>query len=243
MSTADEKMKFRDCLPSYIGWEPQFDNLNGYCRRPVVEMESHARAFYESICRRRTVRDFSAEPVPDEVIRLALRAAATAPSGANLQPWHFAVVKDPALKRRIRVAAEEEEKAFYQSRAPQEWLDALKPLGTDERKPFLEIAPVLIAVFSVNHTSLDDGRRVKHYYVPHSTGIATGFLIAALHEAGLATMTHTPSPMGFLNDICRRPASEKPFLLLVTGFPADGCTVPRFGGVKKSEDEFSSWLY
>jgi nitroreductase len=242
MSTADEEMKFRDYLPSFIGREPQFDCLSGYRRRPVVEMESHARAFYESISRRRTVRDFSGEPVPDEVIRLALRAAATAPSGGNLQPWHFAVLKDPALKRRIRVAAEEEERAFYESRAPQEWLDALRPLGTDASKPFLEIAPVLIAVFSLNHTTLDNGRRVKHYYVPHSTGIATGFLIAALHEAGLATLTHTPSPMGFLNDICQRPASEKPFLLLVTGFPADGCTVPRFGGVKKSENEFSSWL-
>jgi iodotyrosine deiodinase len=233
---------FRDCLLSSIGQAPQLDPLSGFHRKTRSEMESSARTFYESIARRRTVRDFSDEPVPDEVIRLALRAAGTAPSGANLQPWHFVVVKNPLLKRRIRMAAEEEERAFYDKRAPQEWLDALRPLGTDAEKPFLEIAPVLIAIFSQNHTELREGTRVKHYYVPHSTGIATGFLITALHQAGLVTLTHTPSPMGFLNEICQRPASEKPFLLLVTGFPADDCKVPRFGGVKKSDDEFSSWL-
>ncbi|MDQ7980978.1 nitroreductase family protein [Paraburkholderia sp. SARCC-3016] len=233
---------FRDHLLSSIGQAPQFDPLSGFQRQTQSEMESRARTFYESIARRRTVRDFSAEPVPDEVIRLALRAAGTAPSGANLQPWHFVVVKSPLLKRRIRLAAEEEERTFYDTRAPQEWLDALKPLGTDARKPFLEIAPVLIAIFSQNHTELEEDTRVKHYYVSHSTGIATGFLITALHEAGLVTLTHTPSPMGFLNEICQRPATEKPFLLLVTGFPADDCQVPRFGGVKKSDEEFSSWL-
>jgi iodotyrosine deiodinase len=236
------EVSFRNRLPSFIGRSAEFDPLPKFPQRSILEMESHTRKFYESIARRRTVRDFSSDPVPDEVIRLALRAAATAPSGANLQPWHFTVVKDPSLKRRIRIAAEEEENAFYETRAPQEWLDALKPLGTNASKPFLEIAPVLIAIFSQSHTTLADGTRIKHYYVPHSTGIATGFLINALHEAGLATLTHTPSPMGFLNEICKRPAFEKPFLLLVTGFPAEGATVPRFGGAKKSDTEFSSWL-
>jgi iodotyrosine deiodinase len=242
MSPKNDQSVFLEYLSSSFGGEPEFEPLRRFERYTHSDMECRARIFYEGIARRRTVREFSSEPVPDEVIKFALRAAGTAPSGANLQPWHFAVVRDPLLKRRIRVAAEEEERAFYETRAPQEWLDALRPLGTDASKPFLEIAPVLIAVFSQNHTTLASGVRVKHYYVPHSTGIATGFLIAALHQAGLAMLTHTPSPMGFLNEICERPSSEKPFLLLVTGFPAEGCTVPRLGGLKKSDIEFSSWL-
>ena len=176
--------------------------------------------------RRRSVREFSDRPVPRDVIENALRAAGSAPSGANLQPWHFTVVTDAAAKHRIRVMAEQEEREFYDGRAPQEWLDALAPLGTDASKPFLEIAPVLIAIFAQRHGALPDGRLVKHYYVPESVGIATGFLIAALHDAGLATLTHTPSPMGFLRDILGRPEAERVFLLVAAGYPAPGCEVP-----------------
>ena len=221
--------------------EPIFEPLTGYETYPPDEMVARARAFYEGIRRRRTVRDFSDHPIPREVIEQALLAAGTAPSGANLQPWHFAVVTDPAVKHRIRVAAEAEEREFYNGKAPQEWLDALAPLGTDADKPFLDVAPVLIAIFGQRHSERD-GRKVKHYYVPESIGIATGFLIAALHAAGLATLTHTPSPMGFLNEICGRPDSEKPYILLVVGHPAEGCTVPVYGGIKKPLSEISSWL-
>lgn len=219
-----------------------FEPLAGYREYPPDDMIARARAFYDDVHRRRTVRDFIDRPVPRAVIEDALRAAGTAPSGANLQPWHFAVIEDPAIKRRIRVAAEEEERAFYGGRAPKEWLEALAPLGTDADKPFLETAPVLIAIFAQRYGRLSDGRKIKHYYVPESVGIATGFLILALHHAGLATLTHTPSPMNFLNGICGRPESEKPYILLVTGYPAAGCTVPVAGGIKKSLAEIASWL-
>jgi len=205
-------------------------------------MQTRARRFYDELRRRRSVRDFADRPVPRDVIENALRAAGSAPSGANLQPWHFAVITDAKVKQRIRVMAEEEERAFYDGRAPQEWLDALAPLGTDASKPFLEIAPVLIAIFAQRNGALPDGRLVKHYYVPESVGIATGFLIAALHDAGLATLTHTPSPMGFLNEICRRPENEKPYILLVVGHPAVDCRVPVAGGIKKPLDEIASWI-
>ena len=175
---------------------------------------------------RRTVRHFSDRPVPREIIEECLLAAGTAPSGANLQPWQFVVVSDPKVKHKIRVAAEEEEQDFYQRRAPREWLDALAPLGTDAHKPFLDLAPYLIAIFGKNHSELPDGRRVKNYYVHESVGIATGILITALHNAGVVSLTHTPSPMGFLNTILNRPSDEKPFLLLVTGFPAEEVQVP-----------------
>jgi nitroreductase len=220
---------------------PDFDPLD-FRVRPPQEMEERARGFYGEIRRRRTVRDFTATPVPRAVIEQALMAAGTAPSGANLQPWHFVVIESPAVKRRLREAAEAEEREFYNGRAPQEWLDALAPLGTDAQKPFLEAAPVLIAIFAQRFGTLPDGRKVKHYYVPESVGIATGFLIAALHHAGLATLTHTPSPMSFLNEICGRPESEKPYLLLVAGLPAEGCTVPRHGGIKKKLGEIAGWL-
>lgn len=214
--------------------------LTDYREYPPEEMLERVTALYETLNRRRTVRDFSDRPVPRAVIETALRVANTAPSGANLQPWHFAVVSGAATKRRIREAAETEEREFYAHRASEEWLEALAPLGTDESKPFLETAPYLIAVFLQKFARLADGRKLKHYYPAESTGLATGMLITALHEAGLATLTHTPSPMRFLNEILGRPASERPFLLLVVGYPADDATVPDIR--RKSLDEFASFI-
>ncbi|MDE2364598.1 MAG: nitroreductase family protein [Hyphomicrobiales bacterium] len=207
---------------------------------PDSESLSRAQAFAQRIRRRRTVRDFSPEPVAREIIEAAIAAAASAPSGANQQPWTFVAISDPAIKTRIREAAEIEEKAFYEGRAGQEWLEALGPLGTDWEKPFLETAPWLIAIFQQRWGVGPDGARIKHYYAPESVGIATGFLIAALHEAGLATLTHTPSPMGFLSEICGRPDNEKPVILLVVGKPAPGCRVPDIA--KKPFDEIARFL-
>lgn len=204
----------------------EYQPYSDYQEYPVAEMQRRADEFLAEIRRRRSVRAFSDRPVPRTIIEAALLAAGTAPNGANLQPWHFVVVSDPAVKQRIRSAAEEEERAFYRERAPQEWLDTLAPLGTDEHKPFLESAPYLIAIFAQPYGFDDAGRKVKHYYVTESVGIATGFLIAALHHAGLATLTHTPSPMGFLNAILGRPEHERPFLLLVVGYPAPDVQVP-----------------
>lgn len=215
--------------------------LAQYSRYNETEMTGRARAFYEELRRRRTVRDYLPEPVPRAVLEAALLAAGTAPSGANLQPWHFTVIADPAIKRQVREAAEIEERDFYAGKAPPEWLEALAPLGTDADKPFLETAPALIAIFAQRYADLGDGRRRKNYYVPESVGIATGFLIAALHHAGLVTLTHTPSPMNFLNGLCGRPDSEKPYILLVVGYPADGAQVPVHGGIKKPMTEFVSW--
>ena len=206
--------------------EPAFVPLTGYREYPQAEMIVRAQAFREDLQRRRTVRDFSSRPVPEPVINECLMAASTAPNGANMQPWHFVVVTDAIVKSRIREAAEKEEHEFYSSRAPQEWLDALAPLGTNAKKPFLEEAPCLIAIFAESYGRLPDGRKVKHYYVSESVGIATGFLIAALHHAGLATLTHTPSPMGFLNSLLGRPSSERPYLVLVVGYPAADAMVP-----------------
>jgi len=205
---------------------PNMVPLAGYQEYAPGEMLRRAADFRAELQRRRTVRDFSPRPIPPGVLEECLRTAGTAPSGANLQPWHFVVVEDPAVKRRIRAAAEQEERDFYHGRAPQEWLDALAALGTDEHKPFLEVAPALIAVFCARSGALEDGRAVKHYYASESTGLATGLLIAALHHAGLASLTHTPSPMGFLNEILGRPANERPFLLLVVGYPAEDAHVP-----------------
>ncbi|MFZ0545556.1 MAG: nitroreductase family protein [Candidatus Promineifilaceae bacterium] len=219
---------------------PNFIPLPNYREYPLEEMQQRAADFYADIQRRRTVRDFSDRPVPLEIIKNCLLAAGTAPNGANLQPWHFVVVSSPEIKRKIRLAAEEEEQEFYQSRAPQEWLDALAPLGTDPNKPFLETAPYLIAIFAQSYGLLPDGRRVKHYYVSESVGIATGFLITALHHAGLVTLTHTPSPMGFLNDILERPSNERPFLLLVVGYPAKNAAVPIIS--KKPLQEIATFL-
>lgn len=221
---------------------PKMEPLPAYRGYPPDEMATRAQAFHADLRRRRSVRDFDSRPVPRAVIEDCLRAAGTAPSGANLQPWHFAVIVDPAAKRRIRAAAEVEERAFYEGRAPKQWLEALAPLGTDAAKPFLEEAPLLIAIFAQKSGTRPDGKSVKHYYVPESVGIATGFLIAALHHAGLATLTHTPSPMAFLNEICRRPAWEKPTILLVAGYPKAGCQVPVHGGLRKPLGEISSWI-
>jgi nitroreductase len=193
---------------------------------PPSEMLERAIGFRDDLKRRRTVREFSTRNVSAEVVRACLEAAATAPSGANMQPWHFAVVTEAETRREIRLAAEEEERHFYAHRASPEWLAALEPLGTDSDKPFLETAPILIAIFQQKFGLLPDGRRVKHYYPAESVGIATGMLIAALHLAGLATLTHTPSPMKFLNRILGRPKNERPYLLLVAGYPADDAEVP-----------------
>lgn len=211
-----------------------------YKEYPVDEMRRRLADFYENVNRRRTVREFSDRPVPRDIIENALRAAGTAPSGANLQPWHFSVITDPATKARIRLAAEVEEKEFYEHRASPEWLAALEPLGTDSNKPFLETAPYLIAVFLQKFGRLPDGRKVKHYYPVESTGLASGILITALHMAGLVCLTHTPSPMKFLNEILHRPASDRPFLLLVTGYPAEGATVPDIH--RKDLEEFVSFI-
>lgn len=193
---------------------------------PPEEMVERARRFADHLVRRRTVRDFDSRPVPDGVLEAALRAAASAPSGANLQPWRFVVVRDPAVKAQLREAAEAEERAFYGGKAPPEWLAALEPLGTDANKPFLTEAPVLIAVFMQRYAVGAGGKRVRNYYHSESVGIASGFLIAALHHAGLATLTHTPSPMGFLNELLNRPENEVPFLLLVVGYPKPDARVP-----------------
>lgn len=198
-------------------------------RRSHAEMLADARAFLETIRLRRTVRDFAPDEVPDDVIAACIEAASLAPSGANQQPWKFVVVKDPAIKTQIRAAAEKEEYENYHGRMPDEWLRALAPLQTDEKKPFLEVAPLLIVVFAETYGVDADGRHVTHYYVSESVGIACGFLLAALNAAGLATLTHTPSPMGFLREILGRSKNEKPYLLIPVGYPAEGCVVPDIG--------------
>ena len=189
-------------------------------------MQQQAESFYLQMSKRRSVRDFSDKPIPLSVLENAILAAGTAPSGANMQPWHFVVVQNPEIKKRIRLAAEKEERELYDHRASDEWLDALAPLGTDADKPFLETAPALIAIFLKKVTIDADGAKHKNYYTSESVGIATGMLITALHQAGLATLTHTPSPMKFLTEILQRPSHERPFLLLVVGFPAEGALVP-----------------
>lgn len=205
---------------------PGFGPLLDFEEYPPDEMLRRARRFRDELRRRRTVRHFSERAVSREVIELCLETAASAPSGANRQPWHFSVVSDPAIKTQIRQAAEEEETTFYRERAPQDWLDALAPLGTNEFKPFLETAPHLIVIFAQLHGVDAEGKKFKHYYVNESVGIATGMLVTALHHAGLATLTHTPAPMRFLNQILGRPSHERPYLILVTGYPSADATVP-----------------
>ena len=211
-----------------------------YHEFPVAEMRRRAAEFLTTMKRRRSVRDFADRPAPHDVIEACLRAANSAPSGANMQPWHFVVVSDPAIKRRIRAAAEAEEQEFYERRASTEWLAALAPLGTDADKPFLENAPYLIVIFAQSYGLGPTGEKIKHYYVQESVGIATGMLITAVHQAGLATLTHTPSPMKFLNEILGRPSNEKPFLILVVGYPAETAQVPEI--TKKPLDETATFL-
>lgn len=220
--------------------KPKFIPLTNYKEYPQDEMLNRSGEFYKDIKRRRTVRDFSDKPVPKEIIGNCIKAAGTAPSGANLQPWHFVVVSNPDIKKKIRIAAEEEESEFYAHRAPKEWLEVLEPLGTDESKPFLETAPYLIAIFYKSYEILADGRQIKQYYAMESTGIATGVLINAIHNSGLVSLTHTPSPMNFLNEILDRPKNERPFLLLVVGYPAKDAKVPDIK--KKSLQEIASFI-
>lgn len=206
------------------------------------ERIARARAFRDDVAARRTCRMFAPTPVPREVIEAAILAAGTAPSGANHQPWHFAVVTSPELKHRIRLAAEEEEAAFYAGKAGQLWLEALAPLGTDEDKSFLDIAPYLIVVFGQRRGGIEPGDSKQNYYVTESVGIACGLLLATLHKAGLATLTHTPSPMGFLRDICGRPNDEKALMIIVAGHPAEGATIPAYATRKKPLEQIASWL-
>lgn len=202
-----------------------FQKLDFQSKTPEQMLDA-SRTFYEAIKKRRTVRDYSDRHVDREIIENAIKSAGTAPSGANMQPWHFVAVNRAEVKAKIREAAEKEEQAFYDHRASEQWLDALAPLGTDDQKPFLETAPWLIIVFLKKFSEDTNGTRLKNYYTSESVGIATGFLINALHDSGLATLTHTPSPMKFLNNICGRPGDERPFLLLVTGYPAENAEVP-----------------
>jgi nitroreductase len=223
-----------------IAYEPV--PLSGYHELDLEETRARALGFLQLARRRRSVRDFSDKSVPRDVIETCLLAAGTAPSGANHQPWHFAAVSSPVLKRRIRIEAEAEEAAFYAGKAGEEWLGALAPLGTHAGKGFLEVAPWLIAIFGARKSISADGVLRKNYYVPESVSIATGFLVMALHQAGLASLTHTPSPMGFLNEICGRPETEKPYILLVVGYPAEGCTVPAYATTRKPLAEIASFL-
>jgi nitroreductase len=216
--------------------------LQGFVEYPPEDMKARVTAFSENLRRRRTVRDFADRPVDRAIVEQAILAAGSAPSGANHQPWHFAVLGDKVRRRRLREAAEAEERAFYAGKASEEWLEALAPLGTDADKPFLEHAPVLIAVFAQKRGGERVGQSKKNYYINESVGIACGFLLAALHEAGLVTLTHTPNPMRFLNEVCERPQDEKPYMLIVGGYPADDATVPEHALIKKSLDDITSWL-
>jgi iodotyrosine deiodinase len=208
-----------------VSEEPRFVPL-AFERLPAQEQLARSRRFLESMRSRRTVRDFSRQPVPLELVENAIATAGTAPSGAHQQPWTFVIVSDPDVKRRIRVAAEEEERRSYEGRMPDEWLEALRPLGTDWRKPHLEDAPYLVVVFEEAYGLRPDGSKVKHYYVKESVGIAVGLLLASLHQAGLATLTHTPSPMGFLRTILERPENERPYVVIPVGYPAEAAVVP-----------------
>ncbi len=210
-------------------------------RLPESEMTSRGRSFLDLMARRRSVREFAPEPVPRELIETAVAVANTAPSGANRQPWHFVAVSDPALKTEIRQAAEAEEREFYEGgRATEEWLEALAPLGTDWRKPFLDIAPWLVVVFKQIHTVGGDGSKLTNYYVNESVGIACGLFIAAIHRMGLATLTHTPQPMRFLTQILNRPANERPYILFPVGYPHPDCKVPKIS--KKELQDASTWF-
>jgi iodotyrosine deiodinase len=216
--------------------------LTDFITLDEAEMRAEAQKIHTSLARRHTIRSFSDKPVPQDIIASCIAAAGTAPSGANQQPWFFVCVNAADLKAKIRHAAEAEERAFYAGAASKEWLDALAPLGTDASKPYLEIAPWLIVIFAQRKSQGADGSDRKNYYINESVGIATGMLITALHSAGLATLTHTPNPMSFLNELCNRPLGEKPFLILVAGYPANDATVPIHALHKKSLLEIASFL-
>jgi nitroreductase len=213
--------------------------LEGYCQFPEKEMKARAKAFYDEMRKRRSVRSFSGRPIPRELIEDCLCAAGTAPSGANMQPWHFAVIEKPSVKRAIREAAERVEREFYNQYATDEFLDALAPLGTDASKPFLETAPCLIAIFLQRYGLTEEGEKIRHYYPKESVGIATGMLITAIHHAGLVALPYTPKPMSFLNEILKRPENERPLLILVVGYPAEDTMVPNI--CKKSLDEITTF--
>ncbi|MDC1060030.1 nitroreductase family protein [Alphaproteobacteria bacterium] len=210
-----------------------------FSNQTLEEMSLNSKKFYHLIKNRRSVRDFKKDVIDFEIIKNAILAAGTAPNGANLQPWHFVIIKNKSIKKKIRLAAEIEEKEFYEKKAPKEWLEALKPLGTNKNKSFLEEAPYLIAVFEKKN-SIKNKKKIKNYYVKESVGIATGILITCLHISGLSMLTHTPSPMNFLNSILKRPANEKPFVLLVIGKPKDDCEIPIFATKKKSFSKIAS---
>ena len=206
------------------------------------ERVAAARSFYDEMKERRSCRMFSDQPVPREVIEQAILAAGTAPNGANHQPWHFVIVSDAEIKNKIRLAAEKEEAEFYAGKAGQEWLEALAPIGTDDDKSYLDVAPWHIVVFGQRKGGLHPGDKKQNYYVTESCGIACGILLTALHKAGLATLTHTPSPMGFLREICGRPADEKPVMIIVAGLPSDDATVPVHATIKKPLEQITTWL-
>ena len=210
-----------------------------FSNQTIKEMVLNSKNFYNLIKKRRSVRDFKSQKIDFVIIKNAILAAGTAPNGANLQPWHFVIIKKKSIKKKIRVAAEAEEKDFYENKAPKEWLEALKPLGTDKNKSFLEEAPYLIAIFEKKY-SFKNKKKVKNYYVKESVGIATGILVSCLHFSGLSILTHTPSPMNFLNQILKRPSNEKPFVLLVIGKPKDDCVIPVFATKKKTFNKISS---
>ena len=206
---------------------------------PIKDIIKKSKKFYEIISKRRSVRDFDSKKIDLKIIKNAILSAGSAPNGANLQPWHFVIIKDKKIKKKIRIAAENEEKEFYEKKAPKEWLKALEPLGTDENKKFIENAPILIAIFEKKY-SFQKKKKIKNYYVRESVGIATGILISCLHMSGLCMLTHTPSPMNFLNKILDRPSNEKPFVLLIVGYPDKNCKIPTFAKNKKKLKKIST---
>jgi len=217
-------------------------SLDDYIEYSEEEMLARSSQFYADIKRRHSIRSFSSRPVPKEIIANCIKAAGTAPNGANHQPWHFVAIHSDDIKKQIRQQAEEHERSFYQGRAGEEWLDALKPLGTDADKPYLEHAPWLIAIFSQKKGGIHAEDKNTNYYVHESVGIATGFLINALHSSGLVTLTHTPKPMSFLSKICDRPENDRAYMLLIAGYPSEDATVPHHARVKKSFDEICTFL-
>ena len=210
-----------------------------YIKLTINEIKLKSKEFYKSISNRRSIRNFNSDPINLDIINNAILSAGTAPNGANLQPWHFVIIKDKKIKKKVRIAAEKEERQFYEKKATKEWLKALKPLGTNKDKKFLEEAPILIAIFEKKY-SIKEKLKIKNYYVKESVGIATGILITSLHVSGLCMLTHTPSPMNFLNSILNRPLNEKPFLILVVGFPKKNCKIPKYAKKKKKLKEISS---